>query len=61
MGPVSQFSSFLTLDTDAGILIAVTISDFTGKNYITDREKEHCTIFIRVCFMWGLQLGLGLS
>jgi len=25
------------------------------------REKEHCAIFIHAHFMWGLQLGLGLS
>jgi len=29
---------------------------FTGKN-ILQREKEHCAIFIRAHFMWGLWYG----
>jgi len=29
------------------------------KNYITEREKEHYTIFVHAYFMWGLRLGLG--
>jgi len=33
---------------------------FTRKNYFTEKN-EHCAIFIRAHFMWGLRLGLGLS
>jgi len=28
---------------------------------ILQREKEHCSIFIRTYLMWSLRLGLGLS
>jgi len=34
---------------------------FYRKKYFTEREKEHCAIFIRAHFMWGLRLGLVLS
>jgi len=40
------------------LFFKVTILAEKKKNY---REKKHCAIFIRSYFMWGLQLGLGLS
>jgi len=36
----------------------VTISP---EKIILQEEKKHCAIFICTQFMWGLQLGLGLS
>jgi len=39
-------------------LFEVTISP---KKLFLQREKEHCAIFIRAHFMWGLRLELGLS
>jgi len=39
----------------------VRVEAISPEKIILQREKEHCTIFIRTHFMWGLRLGLGLG
>jgi len=41
--------------------IIILRSDYFTEKKILQRKKEHCAIFIRAHFMWGLRLVLGLG